>query len=392
MPDTDEADHAAKEDEKGEAGEASYVASAFAKSLSLGTCRKVLSVIPSNDELLETAQPCADGKMREDVEASEEVEDIKSLTMRSRAVESSIQHSPFKKQKTNPLISHNVACLPPTSHDSGYSHADAFSAFTFGDCDAIMEHIQADKATMLCFLDRPDLLFGEELRTQHGLQTYKAYAVTKEGKCVTLTGWGETAKVSHNNLQKEMSVGYAFVAFTIVTLWKVSAGQRHAFLGISRNCAICPESAESADLGEEAGVPHFDQDLVALSTLENKTLHFAKLCVHDEQLFELGNGRISARCVIWLKDPQGHIAETTVWGHHALAERKWAPQSQTYLFGLQVNRQKTCFTVNDDAAVTIVGNEDGYATRCAFITLPETRLHFFFPRDFAMIKLFTCVN
>ena len=71
---------------------------------------------------------------------------------------------------------------------------------------------------------------------------------------------------------------------------------------------------------------------------------------------------------------QGHIAETTVWGHHALAERKWAPQSQIYLFGLQVNRQKKSFTINDDAAVTIAGNDemDDYATRCAFITLPET--------------------
>ena len=137
-----------------------------------------------------------------------------------------------------------------------------------------------------------------------------------------------------------MSVCYAFLAFTNVTLWKVSAGQRHAFLSITRNGAIRAEFAETAHLGEGAGVPQFDQDLVALSTLENKTLHFAKLCLHDEQLFELGNGRISARRVIWLKDPQGHIAETTVWGHHALAERKWAPQSQIDLFGLQVICQK----------------------------------------------------
>ena len=75
MADTDDAEDAAKEGEKGEAGEASSVASA-------------------------NAQPCADEKdeAREDVEASEEVEDTKSSTTRSHGVEGSIQHSPFKQQ------------------------------------------------------------------------------------------------------------------------------------------------------------------------------------------------------------------------------------------------------------------------------------------------------
>ena len=159
MPDTDEADDADKEGEKGEAGEASSVASA-------------------------NAQPCADGKDEacEDVEASEEVEDTESLTRRSHAVESSIQHSPFKKQKTNRRTchTHTVVCLPPGFHDSGYSLVDAFSGITFVDCDAIIENVQANKATMLCALASPDLPFGEELRTQQGLQTYKAYAVTKK--------------------------------------------------------------------------------------------------------------------------------------------------------------------------------------------------------------------
>ena len=73
MLDIDDADDAVKGGEAGEAGEVSFVASA-------------------------NAQPCADGKDEacEDVEASEEVEDTKSLTRRSHAVESSIQHSPFK--------------------------------------------------------------------------------------------------------------------------------------------------------------------------------------------------------------------------------------------------------------------------------------------------------